>query len=726
MATLVLTAVGSAIGGPIGSAVGSIIGQQIDQAIFGGGSREGPRLKELSVTTSSYGQPIPRHFGRMRVAGSVIWSTELQESSKKEGGGKGKPSVKTYSYSASFAVALSSTPIARVGRIWADGNLLRGANDDLKVGGEMRAYLGNGDHPVDPVIAADRGADAPAFRDSAYVVFEDLQLADFGNRIPALTFEVFAPNDASVSLSQIVPQSTETSSDILLRNARGYSDEGGAVGAALTAIERVFPLACATTGKGLSFASEEALPASIPVLPEQQSPNKGEDAQTRQQMRGAGLGSEPLALRYYDEQRDYQPGVQRALGRRPDGRESMIDLPAAMTASGARELANSNAHRARWNDERVTWRVAELDPDVRAGSVVRLPNANGFWRVRSWEWFDRGVELGLQRLPPPLDAVFASDAGTANTPLDLAATQTLIDAIEVPLGGGSNPNNPTLLLAATSSGPGWHGASVYVEQGSTLAEIGSTGSRRATSGILSEALGPSASALFEPSASVTVDLPAQDLGFTGTDISGIAMGENRLLVGGEVLQFLHADRTGPVSWKLTGLLRGRAGTEDAAMLGHAIGTSVVRLDESVEPLDPEQVPSSSTTRIAAIGQADSEPVYANLRNAGLSRRPPMPVGARKIERADESWDLCWIRRARGQWRWPETGGVPLVEEDEEYIVGFGPTDNPHAAWITSTPTISFSASDRANLLAAHGAGPLWVCQDGTYGQSAKLLLAQLS
>ena len=77
MATIVLTALGTAVGGPIGGALGALVGQQADQAIFGVNSREGPRIKELSVTTSSYGQPMPRYFGRMRAGGSVIWATDL-------------------------------------------------------------------------------------------------------------------------------------------------------------------------------------------------------------------------------------------------------------------------------------------------------------------------------------------------------------------------------------------------------------------------------------------------------------------------------------------------------------------------------------------------------------------------------------------------------------------------------------------------------------------------
>ena len=78
MATLVLTGLGTAIGGPIGGAIGSLLGNAIDHATWARPrGRTGPRLTELRVQTSSYGSAIPLLFGTMRVAGTVIWSTDL-------------------------------------------------------------------------------------------------------------------------------------------------------------------------------------------------------------------------------------------------------------------------------------------------------------------------------------------------------------------------------------------------------------------------------------------------------------------------------------------------------------------------------------------------------------------------------------------------------------------------------------------------------------------------
>ncbi|MEP0392308.1 MAG: phage tail protein [Erythrobacter sp.] len=725
MATLLLTAVGTAVGGPIGGAIGAFIGQQVDQAVFGS-SRQGPRLKELTVTTSSYGQPLPRNFGRMRVAGSIIWATELQESSNKEGGSKGQPSTTTFSYSASFAVALSSTPIDRVGRIWADGNLLRGEADDLKVGGELRIYQGTGDTEVDPLIAADQGPLAPAFRDIAYVVFEDLQLADFGNRIPALTFEVFTPDDATVSISELVPEAEPGAANVVLQDARGFSDEGGSIGSTLATIDQVFPLVCTTNAQGLQIAAAYSVAPEIPILPPQVSVRDSEDADEKHKRRGERLGAEPLALRYYDEERDYQPSVQRALGLRPDGREIMIDLPAAMNAQGARQLANSNAHRARWSNERITWRTGELNPEICPGKLVRVPDAAGVWLIRSWEWSEQGVELGLERISPEIAGEIVGDAGLSNAPADNPITATQFCAFETPAQAGASSSIQTIVAAVTSEGTGWRGATLFVEQGGTLSELGTTGNVRAVTGLLSRPIGGSNCRLIERNAELSVDLFASDLSFQSTDVQGLANGANRLMVGGELVQFLDAQSLGDGSWRLSGLLRGRAGTEPAASQGHPIGTCVTLLDDRLTDLDPTDVPAGPQIRLAAIGLADDEPVFNDIQNVGLSRRALMPIAPIKSVLLDGAWQFCWTRRARGQWTWPEDVEVPLVEEQELYRIGYGPTDAPFGMWSAVEPQFVLSVTARANLLAEHGPGSLWVKQVGSYGESPALRLATIS
>ncbi|MFO0992403.1 MAG: glycoside hydrolase/phage tail family protein [Hyphomicrobiales bacterium] len=225
MATLVLqyagAAVGGAIGGPIGStigrAVGAIAGSFIDQALFAPKPRrrEGPRLDDLRIMGSTEGAPIPRIFGAMRLAGEVIWATDFDEvvsTSTEKAGGKGassQPKTKTteYLYYANFAVALCEGPIAGIGRIWADGKPFDPGRTI------WRWYPGDETQELDSLIVAKEGADtAPAYRGTAYVVFERLALARFGNRLPQLSFEVFRHVTGAADLVRavnIIPGATE-------------------------------------------------------------------------------------------------------------------------------------------------------------------------------------------------------------------------------------------------------------------------------------------------------------------------------------------------------------------------------------------------------------------------------------------------------------------------------------------------------------------------------------
>ncbi len=104
----------------------------------------------------------------------------------RQGGGGGGTTVTAYSYFANFAVALCEGPIDRIGRVWADGKEL-----DVR-GLTMRLHTGSETQEPDSLMLAKEGADAaPAYRGTAYVVFEGLPVGPFGNRLPQLSFEVF-------------------------------------------------------------------------------------------------------------------------------------------------------------------------------------------------------------------------------------------------------------------------------------------------------------------------------------------------------------------------------------------------------------------------------------------------------------------------------------------------------------------------------------------------------
>jgi hypothetical protein len=208
MATVVLQTIGAAVGqflgGPIGAVIGqtagAIAGATIDQRLFGPRAANGPRLSSMPALSSTEGAPIPVVFGRARVGGQVIWATRFEESGQSQSG-KSSTSRRqqTYAYYANFAVGLCEGEIAGVRRIWADGKEL----DQTKL--TLRVYRGGDDQEADPLVVAKEGAEhAPAYRGLAYVVFERMPLADYGNRLPQLSFEVARPANALAGMVRAV------------------------------------------------------------------------------------------------------------------------------------------------------------------------------------------------------------------------------------------------------------------------------------------------------------------------------------------------------------------------------------------------------------------------------------------------------------------------------------------------------------------------------------------
>ncbi len=214
MAQLAFGFAGAAIGsffGPLGASIGWAIGSAVGGLLFqpDGPTVEGPRLSDLTVPGSAEGTGIPFVRGTMRVAGKVIWSTDIietrhEEEVEAEGGKGGPPSATqvTYTYSVSFAVSLCDAPVAGitgVRRIWADSKLIYSVGDGANAAtfaanlehGVIRVYSGADTQLPDPFIAATDGvAAAVPYRGTAYIFFENLQLADFANHRPMIEAEI--------------------------------------------------------------------------------------------------------------------------------------------------------------------------------------------------------------------------------------------------------------------------------------------------------------------------------------------------------------------------------------------------------------------------------------------------------------------------------------------------------------------------------------------------------
>ncbi len=709
MATLVLTTVGRVIGGPIGGALGAIAGQAIDARLFRGAAREGPRLTELAVQTSSYGTPIPRLFGTIRVAGTVIWSTDLIETRTASRGGKGQPGTNTYSYAASFAVALSARRIVGVRRIWAEGKLLRGAAGDWKGRTGFRLHLGGEEQAADPLIASAMGV-TPAYRGLAYAVFEGMQLADYGNRIPSLTFEVEAdagPVTSGAIAAAVAPEADAAGGALL----GGFAASGTSVRGVLDTLSVL---------DGGWWQAEGARLVRRRDAGEAMTLADAGVGGARRRRTVAALESVPreVAVAHHDPARDYQIGVQRV--RRPGAgnRLDRIELPAVLDAAGAKSVAA--ALIARGETERTRRQVA-LGIEglgVPPGAIVRIAAEPGRWRVAGSSIVGLVTTLDLVPLAS-VPVVSGASSGQVLGAPDAVAGRTRLVVAELPGLDDLPLAGPRVSVIATGEGAGWRQAALLysLDDGASWAAAGGTAAPAVVGRIAAVPVAASA-CLVDRRSRLIVTLARSDMMLGDADDAFRAGGANLALLGDELIQFARAEPLRGGRWALTELYRGLRGTE-AAIGMQRVGDRFALIErDAIAAIDLPVSAIGRQLRVLASGVGDGEaPVEASVRITGASVAPPSPVLAVADRDADGGVTIAWTRRSRAGWSWIDGTDAPIGEEGEAYRVGFDGTDGVPRTIDLTTPRLTLAAADRPARDT-----PVRIVQRGTLALSEPLVM----
>lgn len=200
-------AIGDGLGGGIfstfGRFAGRYIGNYVEQSSFEVEEfyKHRKHLDQLYIEATTEGKVIPVVFGYTRVTGQMIWALPLKEvmseevTTKKYRNTDLEHSIyhdSSYTYYANFALGICEGEINDIHRVWAAGNLI-----DLSQY-KCRIYKGTKDQLPDPLIEKIQGlGNTAAFRNLAYIVFENFPLSEFGNRVPHFSFEVYRKSSSS-------------------------------------------------------------------------------------------------------------------------------------------------------------------------------------------------------------------------------------------------------------------------------------------------------------------------------------------------------------------------------------------------------------------------------------------------------------------------------------------------------------------------------------------------
>jgi Putative phage tail protein len=726
MATLVLTAIGSAIGGPIGGAIGAALGQRVDAAIFAPKAREGARLKELQVQTSSYGSQIPAIFGMMRVAGTVIWATDLVERRAKSSGGKGRPSTVNYSYSVSMAVALSSRPINGIGRIWADGNLLRGSAGDLKVDTQLRIYNGHSDQPVDPLMAsAEQAGQSPAHRGLAYAVFEDFQLADYGNRIPSLTFEIFESDTPVLASSIFAYVSGGAVSGTSNQTLLGFAVGGTTAIESVAALLETLPIELLSQDGRLVLSDLSANADVLPPVVVATDENR-ERYDLPLQTRGAS-SQYPYAvsLRYYDVDRDFQASVQRSERGRFSSSTMQIDLPVVLRSADAKQIVGQR-HGELWAG-RDRWKGNIVRGCRRIASGDYITGSDGQnWHVQQVEH-----RLGTMEITAVVTAHTLPFPGLAVTPgrniasPDLDIGETRLAIVELPATGTEDPGKPLIATCAAGTGVGWRSAALSLQQGTALLDIGTT-APPAILGISLDPLRPHNPLLIDDSAGLRVQLLNAAMDVPNRTGSPVDPDAPYFILGREIIRYGNCEDLGGGVYRLSRLLRNCYRTD--AVPWHAEGATFVLAEESsLQQINDQSFAIGQRVDVQALGLADAAPVEASLSVEGLATIPLPPVHGKGYVDSIGSRHFSWIRRSRVDAGWRDGVDQLMVEGSEVYQITVFVNAVPVGEWTTNMSSFHLTAA-QLNALGAGAGSAVAIAarQVGRHANSGPLLIEATS
>jgi hypothetical protein len=746
-----MSSAGQAIGGVVGAVVGfyiggprgAIYGAQIGMTIGGvvdpppGAEIEGPRLQELNVIVSTYGNPIPLVYGpENRISGNVIWSTGLIETANEEEsggkGGGGGATTTTYSYRMSFAMAIGEGVLTGVKRIWANSKLIYDAtaatlpavdpvnglvvtkaDGTHSVMEELHFWPGTSTQVADSWIQS-QNPDTPAYRNIAYIVFKDLQLGDFGNRLPNIEVEVSGrPEENVASVVHDVCRRvgvTEVSVAGLTTPVRGLvlarSIPGqGAISP--LAIAYNFDLAeqsgqvrCVKRGGGMKGvipvgdlgviegADDRAEPAQFKSVTPLEMPKE-------------------VALSHLDAALDYQRNTQRAFKDLGNAENKIAtELPLTLTVDEARRIAD----RILWEQwvarRTVTFTMGDKWVRRQSGDLLGLSIDGQIipYKLLRITRGNNGVsDVEAQRDDPEVYSSYVAGAGgslPANSVSFPGVTRLLM--MDAPILHDVNDDSG-FYWAVTGASDGWRGAEILrsSDGGTTYSTMSRIG-LRAIVGDVATALPAGPTAFWDRGNSLTVQLAyagqtlesrSEDLVLAGYNAVWLGGADGQ---GGEILQFTTATLLAPGQYQLSGLLRGRLGTE-ANVGSHAANEVFVLLSIGTlgrSDFGPGDWNDERDYKPVSYYTAEIDTTAQQFTNTGVGKAPLSPVHVAGLRDTSNNLSLSWIRRTR--YRAPGLGGgpVPLGEVSEAYEVDIYSGASVVRTISTSTPAASYSAAEQ--------------------------------
>ncbi len=606
MATLALGITGGAIAGivsggnPGAIALGFNAGVIVGGLLFPPPGQDVGKLSDLKITGSDYGSVIPQAWGKVRLGSNIIWAkTDANGNVLVEhtsgGGGKGFPKSTRYTYTATFAVAICKGPITQINYIYADDLLIYDRTASPTSRFTIVPYYGDTSQTPSSIMEAVE-TNVPAYRELAYVVFENMDLTDFGNRIPNFSFEIEAPNNTVGGIaSDIFTQcglvdGTDYDSHYATQEVVGWRIESASdARSTLDELLRLY-FTDLTEYDGMIIVAPRGTEPFVTIpyndLGAKLDYNDPVPYITKKRMQDLELPQQ-IQLTYQDVDNLASDGSQGAMKYTNDYLQSTQRVGTALTlnATQARQIAEQILYTA-WT-ERDTFETS-LGPkyyEIAPASVLRiqLPNGDILCRVQN-HTFPVFGPIGISLVRDASIHILNQNVDGAVTPglaLPLfAIVPTTFYAWSDIVVRDVDVTTTGFYVVGTGEA-GWRGATIFysTDGGTSYSSIGSF-VHRGEFGACDTILGDGVDTISWDVIN-DVDVTLEITGELSSDSEANVLGNiliNKALVGEEIIAYATATLIGALQYTLSDLRRGYLST---VFTGHVASERFIHLTDAV-------------------------------------------------------------------------------------------------------------------------------------------------
>jgi hypothetical protein len=412
-----------------------------------------------------------------------------------------------------------------------------------------------------------------------------------------------------------------------------------------------------------------------------------------------------LDLKYVDGGSDYQDGDQRA-------QRQVTSSDMSVTVSVPVSLSSAKAAQIAWITLLVAWveresftlsiprKYAYLEPtDVitARGRTMRLTKETQ--TASLLQTFDAlAVIPGLFVSAP----VGVTGSGFTQTVAPNSQASNLL-MLDIPLVSDDDATSPAVNIyyaaMAGAVGPPWPGAVLFKSNdGGTTYASASGRAPSAVMGTTLTALGDFLGGnVFDEGNALEVLVGAGGGTLSSATRLAVLNGANKVSAGKEIFQFRDAELTAPSTYRLTGLLRGRRGTE-WAIGTHSSGESFVLLSGAL-PIVAGGGDLGVTRQFkpVTIGRSVASATAQNFTDFGASLRPYAVVHVGGGVNASGDFIVNWTRRTRIGGEWASYVVAPLSEATESYTVEVWDATFTTLVRTTAgltTPTLTYTAAQQ--------------------------------